>query len=228
MQSNTDNPAELGFDAFLMANPVTAFAGTGIAALSQAADFVKQLTAQIESIFGIGKGRKEADLIVPYQNQLVSAPGAPLGIINTAYYLADLPEHGNAADLNQIYQITMQAINAFYRYIGAPSFNDRARWPDGRASQQAYATIQPYATDVLAFLKKRLIAAGGTLQAIPPIYAGGSIGGQLANELLALGDVETGTTVQYGGQLSGLLQGNNVLLLGAIAVAIAFAIGGRK
>jgi len=224
-----DDYSTTGFDAFLMANPVTGTVSGGLQALSQAQEFIKQLVSQFETAFGIGAGRREADLITPYQNQLVSPPNQPLGIINTAYYLAGLPEHNNPDDLNQIYQITFQAISTFNRYIDAPLFQDRARWPDGRASKQAYATVKPYEDDVLAFLKRKLIDAGGVLHAIPPIVRGGSVGGALTGQLEALTDVDQGTTVGGMSAFRSLGGSQGMLLFGGVVlVVILVAVGGRS
>lgn len=213
--------AASGFDAFIAANPVSSSLQGGVAALSAATQFIKNLETQIEQAFGIGAGRREADRITPYQNQLVSAPGAPLGIINTAYALAADPAHNNPTDLNEIYQLTKQAIDTFYRYIGAPTFTDTTHWPDGRASKQAYATIMPYADDVLKKLKAQLISVGGVLIPIANTSAAGSVGAQLSNKLTQLSTVGDPTKPRGSTLFAGVGGGSMaVLLAGVIIIAL--------
>jgi len=218
--ADTTEFANSSFDAFLMANPVTSSLQGGVQALTQAVAFVKNLESQIEVLFEIGAGRREADLITPYENQL----GAPGGILNTAQLLALDPAHDNARDLNEIYQLTYQACQAFYRYIDAPLFNNRERWPDGRASRQAYANMKPIADSILQALKNQLIAAGGVLTPIANYSPGGTIGTQLGNKLSQLGslgmDAAAGSRLSIGGS------GSLFLILAVVAVAL-FAMKGK-
>src|SRR6185295_3324798 len=203
--------AGASFDAFLAANPITSSFQGGIQALSQATAYIKDLETQIETALGIGRGRREADLITPYEYQL----GGPGGILNTAQLLAADPAHDNATDLNEIYQLCNQAVQTFYKYIDAPGFTNKTRWPDGRAGKACYANMQPIAAGILAAIKAQLIAAGGYLVPLANISSGGSIGDQLGNKLLQWDAVGDGGA---SGAFRNIAGNSGIVIIGAVVL----------
>lgn len=216
--------AASGFDAFIQANPISSSISGAIGALSAATQFIKDLAHQLETAFGIGVGRNEANLITPYQNQL----GAPGGILNTAQILSQDPSHNNPTDLNQIYQITLQAVNTFYKYIGYPDY-PKSQWPDGRASKQAYASISAVAPGILADIKARLIAAGGVLIPIRNLAPAGSIGAQLRNDLAQLQGDGSGPIGSGGGSGARLPTGTtSLVLIGVVVLVLVLSQGSRS
>jgi hypothetical protein len=91
----------------------------------------------ITGFFGLGAGRKEADKIVPIQNQVVSGVIAPI---------AAAVNDPNANTLSyQSLQKMWDAITATEAKWLA--FLHNTDWSDGRAAGQAETTLQPYFTD---------------------------------------------------------------------------------
>jgi hypothetical protein len=86
----------------------------------------------------IGRGRSEADAIVPFQNQV----GAALAQINRDIGTA------NIAALQSMYQVTIQIGNQFKAFVAEPVF------VDGRASTQALNTIMPLIDGTCGYTSK--------------------------------------------------------------------------
>lgn len=93
---------------------------------------VTQMLTLFESWFGIGAGRREADLIVPVQNQLM----AHLGTITNQILVGTTP---GISDLITMYRDVWASFVAFQEFVLMCNFTDR------RASGQALNTVMPYA-----------------------------------------------------------------------------------
>jgi len=93
---------------------------------------VKGWIDTLESWLGIGSGRREADIIVPVQNQL-SNSWQPC--VNAILVAAPC----NLAVFNQCYRQVWAGAVAFMQFV-----QQRNIFTDGRASQQALNTIMPY------------------------------------------------------------------------------------
>lgn len=99
-------------------------AGISVQALTQ---FIKQLGSWL----GIGKGRQEADLIVPVQNQMM----AQLGTVTNQFITGTSP---SIATLQQLYVQVWTLAVGFQEFVLQKTFTDR------RASGQALNTVMPY------------------------------------------------------------------------------------
>jgi hypothetical protein len=82
----------------------------------------------------IGRGRTEADIIVPVQNQLINPQGT--GQLDQITQM--LVRNPNVQGLSALYDQVQRIGGAFMEFIEDPAFND------GRASEQAANTIFPY------------------------------------------------------------------------------------
>lgn len=82
----------------------------------------------------VGRGRQEADIIVPVQNQLINPSGTGQLDQITQIFLQRPGIAGLQALMDQVRRIG----NAFMDFISDPAFQD------GRASEQAANTIFPY------------------------------------------------------------------------------------
>jgi hypothetical protein len=87
---------------------------------------------QLEAWLGIGAGRREADMIVPFQNQLVNQS---LGAITNQILVGKAPALETLTGLYR--QVWMDGV-AFCEFVLLKNFTDR------RASGQALNTIMPY------------------------------------------------------------------------------------
>jgi hypothetical protein len=92
---------------------------------------LNQLLTKFESWFGIGAGRREADIIVPVQNQLMSH----LGTITNQFLTGMSP---SVSQLNQLYRDVWASAVGFQEFVLMRNFTDR------RASGQALNTVMPY------------------------------------------------------------------------------------
>lgn len=101
-------------------------------AIQQAFVHAKDLWDDLKAIFGIGAGAKEADAIVPLQNEVHATFLAPL----SAYL--DSPAVKTCAEI-QTWQTQFALVQK--RWI---DFLHGTQWTDGRAAQQAEATLAPY------------------------------------------------------------------------------------
>ena len=92
---------------------------------------VLQAVSQFEAWFHIGAGRREADIIVPVQNQLM----AHLGTITNQILTGATPD---ATTLQGMYRDVWASAVAFQEFVLMCNFTDR------RASGQALNTVMPY------------------------------------------------------------------------------------
>jgi hypothetical protein len=90
-----------------------------------------QAINQFEAWLGIGAGRREADIIVPVQNQLM----AHLGTITNQILTGASPA---ITDLQSMYRDVWASAVAFQEFVLMCNFTDR------RASGQALNTVMPY------------------------------------------------------------------------------------
>lgn len=116
----------------------------------------------ISNALGIGTGRKEADRIVPTQNQL----GDFLAKVS-----AYIPTATSAANLQVVANQLSQAWTAFQSFI----FN-RTQFPDGRASQQAHDTIAPIVNGLQSAIADKMRQLGGGRGALQIIQDAGTYG----------------------------------------------------
>ena len=175
--------------------------GAGPIAANIATNFT-QYIQQFETWLGIGAGRREADLIVPVQNDLV---------INTLGHITDQFRVGQNPTLDQLKELYRQvwmAGVAFMEFVLQSDFTDR------RASGQALNTVMPYidgtcgyaepigpkafatrsncitwgtgqiggnGTDgMLGTLARAIQAAGGTVQDLPSVQSAANEGFKIA------------------------------------------------
>ena len=114
---------------------VAALAGMGQSAgapsSGQVVQMVLTMVGQFESWLGIGAGRREADIIVPVQNQLM----AHLGTITNQILTGASPA---IMDLQSFYRDVWASAVAFQEFVLLCNFTDR------RASGQALNTVMPY------------------------------------------------------------------------------------
>ena len=122
---------------------------------AMAAGAVMKSINQMVSSLGIGTGRNEADRIVPYQNELHKL----LIVANDA-----MGAGASAARLNDLKHAVETASIDFQNYI-----QDKAQFPDGRASNQAFQTMfgnPGYARVTIENLNKTIAATSGSLDLI--------------------------------------------------------------
>lgn len=152
-------------------NGMNGYSGLGqfdpatIAAVQEAFVHAKDLWNNLMKIFGIGAGAKEADAIVPLQNQMLAQILAPVSDFLTAVHNGTInPSCGEV----QTWQTQLNTHKAKWL-----EFLHGTKWADGRAAQQAEATLAPYwnnaTTDLQTLAKSKCGIVGG----------GGSIGGIL-------------------------------------------------
>jgi len=82
----------------------------------------------------VGRGRTEADLIVPIQNQLINSQGTGQLDQVTQIFL----RNPNVTGLRALYEQVERSAQAFIDFVSEDSFTD------GRASAQALNTVMPY------------------------------------------------------------------------------------
>lgn len=92
---------------------------------------LKTMLGQFESWFHIGAGRREADIIVPVQNQMM----AHLGTITNSFLTGTSP---SVTDLQGYYRDVWATAVGFQEFVLMCNFTDR------RASGQALNTVMPY------------------------------------------------------------------------------------
>ena len=146
---------------------------------------VNQMVSRFESWFGIGAGRREADLIVPVQNDMMQR----LGLVTDQILVGQNPD---LATLQGLYrQVWMQGV-AFTEFVLLKTFTDR------RASGQALNTVMPYIDGTCGYA----VPVGATAspsQSNCLSWGDGTIGGVGTNGMLgAIGRaiVENGGSVQ--------------------------------
>jgi len=105
----------------------------------QVAATATRVINQIESFFGIGAGRREADQIVPIQNDM------HYNIIKPVYDVLELPDK-SAVSCQTLATLYQSAYAAWQKWI---DFLHNTNWSDGRAAVQAEATLAPYWSTIL-------------------------------------------------------------------------------
>lgn len=90
----------------------------------------------------IGRGRREADIIVPLQNQLIN----PQGTGQLDQITQVLVHNPNVPALQSMFSAVQRIASAFMEFI-----SDTSRFTDGRASEQAANTIFPYIDGTCGF-----------------------------------------------------------------------------
>ncbi len=90
----------------------------------------------------IGRGRTEADIITPVQNQLINPSGSgQLDQITQVF----VRSHPTVQGLQSLYEQVIRIASAFVDFVSDPRFTD------GRASAQALNTIMPYVNGTCGF-----------------------------------------------------------------------------
>jgi hypothetical protein len=112
---------------------------------------------QLLSALGIGAGAREADVIVPVQNKVVSTVIAPVSdYLTSVNNKTHIP---TCAELQTWLSEVTQAKTIWLNYL------HNTQWQDGRAAQQAEATLAPYFTNATNDLNKYILQ-----------YCGGGVG----------------------------------------------------
>jgi len=104
-------------------------------AINSAFVHAKDLWNDIKAIFGIGAGAREADAIVPLQNQIHTTILAPVGD-----YLEGVRNGTIQATCAECTTWRTQLVAAETKWL---EFLHNTQWQDGRAAQQAEATLAP-------------------------------------------------------------------------------------
>lgn len=155
--------------------------------------------ALMQGISLIGRGRREADIIVPIQNSLINASGTGL-IDEIVRQMAD-----PSMTVNQLAAMYATVVEAYQKF---DAFTRQANFTDGRASHQARDTIRPYIDgrddsgnmvrqdSVLANLERLILARGGTP---PGSVASGGHPGQPPALGSATGQPATGNGLLWAG-----------------------------
>ena len=223
----TTGSNEAGVDAFLMATPLGE-ASAAINALGQAVAFAKQIVSQFETMFGIGAGRREADIITPYQNQWGQILASAVSL------MADPNYNRDPVSLQAIYSIVYNAYQAFdVKLCGYPSFS---QWKDGRAARAAHADFGSGGKffdtpSFLASIKQKFYDAGGQALIVQRDFnPAGGVGTMLGNDVLQLDAIKNGsspTGALPGARSSG---NQNLLIVGGLALLAVMALtnGGKS
>jgi hypothetical protein len=210
-------------DAFLMSTPIGGSAEGIISALGAAVQFTKQIVSEFEQMFGIGAGRREADVITPYQNQFGQILASAVSL------MADPNYNRDPVALQAIYSIIYNAYQAFdVKLCGYPTFS---QWPDGRAARQAHADFGSGGKffDTPAFLasiKQKFYEAGGEALVVQRDFnPAGGVGSMLGNDLLQLAAIKNGDspTGAFTGRF-GSSSNSNLLLFGGLALLAVLAL----
>jgi len=111
--------------------------GSGItSAFSEA----KALWTSLENALGIGAGRREADVITPLQNRILSSFLAP-----ATTFIEEVKGGQLTPTCAQVQQWNALEVSTKTQWL---NFLHNTHWTDGRAAQQAEATLQPYFTNI--------------------------------------------------------------------------------
>lgn len=109
-------------------------------AINEAFVHAKDLWQDILQIFGIGAGAREADAIVPLQNQLVDTVIAPV-----SDFLTQVNNGQHTPTCSELKTWQSQIAQAKTKWN---DFLHKTEWKDGRAATQAEATLAPYWTNI--------------------------------------------------------------------------------
>jgi len=121
----TGAASTLGLTGLVSAGAITAGAATGIGAAIAIAIALSKL---------LGRGREEADLITPVQNQLINRQGTGQLDQITQMFI----RNPNLTGLMALYDQVVRIAQHFIEFVSDATFQD------GRASAQALNTIMPY------------------------------------------------------------------------------------
>lgn len=103
--------------------------------LNQAYVHAKDLWEDLQQLFGIGAGRREADVVVPVQEQVTQQILAPVG------------DYLERVRTNQIVSTCAECTNWRTQLVAVETqwlnYLHDTEWMDGRAAQQAEATLAP-------------------------------------------------------------------------------------
>jgi hypothetical protein len=173
------------------------FAGPVGGALAGASSIIQQAFASI------GKGRREADIIVPVQNQVWEV---------LRVMIDETAATRNTATVRHLldnYFLTVETYRRFDRFTRDPRFTD------GRASRQARDTIRPYVDGRLD---------NGTYSQANPAFLTGGFLGDLERLIVARGGVAPGDAGS-GGNTKAANDAEYAAIAGAAGVATAGAGG---
>jgi hypothetical protein len=142
---------------------------------------------------GIGAGRKEADIIVPIQNKIVSDIIAPIYAFDDAVL-----NHNQAVDCNEARAFLASVTSAEQQWL---NYLHLTKWADGRAATQAEATLQPYFAQCKRDLNTIISTKCSTVV--------GSVGNVIGDTITSIIRTPTGET-------------NWPVILGAVGLAFMF------
>jgi len=115
-------------------------------AAQKAGDFINK----VMDFLHIGAGRREADQIVPYQNEVANQILVPISaLINSGHDYS-------YSQWKSLYDSLAQAETAWLQFL------HNTTWSDGRAAQQAEATLAPLFQREKDELSAKMSDAGGT------------------------------------------------------------------
>lgn len=117
-----------------------------ILAVQQAFVHAQDLWEDIKQIFGIGAGAREADVIVPLQNQIQAQILAPI-----SDFLTGLHNGTIQASCTDCQTWKSQLVATETKWL---DYLHKTQWADGRAAQQAEATLAPYFTAMKSELQQ--------------------------------------------------------------------------
>lgn len=144
MLSGRSKPYYIGVAGLGQFDPGTITAS--VSAIDTAVTDAKSAWDALEAALGIGAGRREADVIVPVQNKIVETIIAPV-----SDYLTSINNGTHTPTCNEL-QMWLGAVTQAKR--SWDNFLYNTTWQDGRAAQQAAATLQPYWTNATNDLNK--------------------------------------------------------------------------
>lgn len=226
MMTNTGTN-DAAVDSFLMATPIGSAAAGAIQGLAAAVQFTKQIVSEFEQMFGIGAGRREADIITPYQNQFGQILASAVSL------MADPNYNGDPSSIQAIYSVIYNAYQAFdVKLCGYPTFS---QWPDGRAARQAHADFASGGKffDTPAFLrsiKEKFYEAGGQALVVQRSTSpAAGIGGMLAGGQSDLDAIASGVDPASSAGFFGSGGNNkNLLIIGGLVLLALIAMKGGK
>jgi hypothetical protein len=114
--------------------------------LTAAITEASNLFAQIESALGIDAGSREANIIVPVQNAVVNSVIAPVSA-----FLTSVNQGTHVPTCQELQTWLTEVNNAHTQW---ENYLHNTQWRDGRAAQQADATLASYWTNALNDLHK--------------------------------------------------------------------------
>jgi hypothetical protein len=138
---------------------------------SSAVSILGSAISEFNNWLGIGKGRTEADIIVPRQDDLVSH----LGTVTDQILLGMNP---SVSQLDGLYREVWQLAVGFMEFVDLPDFTDR------RASGQALNTIMPYIDGTCGYPVPLPLRIPYPSRVDCLIWGGGTVGGPGSNGML--------------------------------------------